>query len=157
MISHEFWQSRFAGSPSVLGQTVRLDQGVRTIIGVLPPGFQFPIIRAHSPGSGAILKAGQKPFWLPMPTLSGPDLTSRGARMFLGLGRLKEGVSEAAVRAELTALAKRLAADHPESNRNVGFTVVSFRNQVFGRSSAGRGKEFRCSPRPSLPCSWSAV
>ena len=137
LISHELWQSRFGGSPDVLGQSVRLDKTARRIVGVLPPGVQFPIERAPSPGSGTILKAGQKLFWLPMSAPRGEDGTSRGARMFLGMGRLKSGVSEATARAELAALGQRLAVEHPDSNRNWSFTVVSFRDQIFGRTRQG--------------------
>jgi predicted permease len=57
--------------------------------------------------------------------------------MFLGIGRLNPGVSEAQARAELAALAKRLAVEHPESNRNWSFSVLSFRDQVFGRTRQG--------------------
>ncbi len=134
LISYELWQSHFGGSPDVLGQTVRLDKKVRTIVGVLPPGVRFPVVRAPLSGSGSIVKAGVKPFWLPMSKPRGEDGTSRGARMFLGIGRLKPGVAEAQARAELAALGKRLAVEYPESNRNWTFTVLSFRDQIFGRT-----------------------
>jgi putative ABC transport system permease protein len=137
LISDELWQSRFGGEPGVLGETVLLDGKVRTIVGVLPPGVKFPIVRAPLSGSGNIVKAGLKPFWLPMSKPRGSDGTSRAARMFLGVGRLKPGVSEAQARAELAALGKRLAVEHPESNRNWSFTVLSFRDQVFGRTRQG--------------------
>ncbi len=137
LINHELWQSRFGGSPVVLGQSVRLDKKVRTIVGVLPPGVEFPIVRAPLSGSGSIVKAGVKPFWIPMSKPRGEDGTSRAARMFLGIGRLKPGITEAKARAELAALGKRLAVEHPESNRNWSFTVVSFRDQVFGRTRQG--------------------
>jgi len=137
LISHELWQSRFGGDPHVLGETVRLDNETRTIVGVLPAGLQFPIQRALSPGSGTLVKAGEKPFWIPMPAPRGEDGTSRAARMFLGIGRLKPGVSEAAARAELAGLSQRLAADFPESNRHGRFEVLSVRDQVFGRTQQG--------------------
>ncbi len=138
IISHELWQSRFGGRPDVLGQTVRFSgPEVRTIVGVLPPGVQFPIVRAPQSGSGSIVKAGIKPFWVAMTRPRGSDGTSRGARMFLGVGRLKAGASEAQARAELAALGRQLAADHPESNRNWSFTVLSFRDQIFGRTRQG--------------------
>lgn len=137
VISHELWQSRFEENPDVLGQTVHLDKKARTIVGVLPPGVQFPIVRAPQSGIGSIVKAGVKPFWVPMSQPRGEDGTSRAARMFLGVGRLKPGVSEAQARAELEVLGKRLAVEHPESNRNVSFAVLSFRDQVFGRTRQG--------------------
>jgi hypothetical protein len=44
VISHDYWQTRFSGSPSVLGQTIRLNDRLMTIIGVTPPRFQGTII-----------------------------------------------------------------------------------------------------------------
>jgi predicted permease len=137
LISYELWQSRFGGSRDVLGQSVRLDKRPRTIVGVLPPGFKFPLERAPSLGTGSILKAGQHWFWLPTPEPRGEDLTSRSSRMCLAVGRLKPGVTRESARAELAALGKRLAEDYPESNRNWSFDVVSFRDQILGRTRNG--------------------
>lgn len=137
LISHELWQSRFGGVPDVLGRTVRLENKVRTIVGVLPAGLNFPLERAPVLGTGSILKAGQQSFWLPMPEPRDADRTARSARMFLAVGRLKSGVSEATARAELAALGKRLAVEHPESNRNWSFNLISFRDQILGRTRQG--------------------
>jgi putative ABC transport system permease protein len=137
LISHELWQSRFVGNPGVLGQTVRLDQKVRTIVGVLPSGLRFPLERSPALGTGTILKAEHQSFWLPMGEPRGEDRTSRGARMFPAVGRLKSGVTEEMARAELDALGKRLALEHPEWNRNWSFNVVSFRDQIHGRTRPG--------------------
>ena len=137
LLSHELWQSRFGGSPGVLGQTVQLDQKSRTIVGVLPAGMQFPVERAPWLGTGNILKAGQQSFWLPMSEPRGEDRTSRGARMFLPVGRLKPGVTMESARAELAVLGKRLATEHPGSNRNWTFSAVSFRDQILGHTRQG--------------------
>lgn len=137
LISHELWLSRFSGSPAVLGQSVRLDKKSRTIVGVLPAGLQFPVERAPWLGTGNILRPGQQAFWLPMGEPRGEDRTSRGARMFLPVGRLKPGVTIESGRAELAALGERLAAEHPESNRNWTFTAVSFRDQILGPTRQG--------------------
>lgn len=137
LISHELSQARFGGSTEVIGQTVRLDKRPRTIVGVLPPGFQFPLERAPSLGTGSILKAGQHWFWVPMSEPSAEDRNSRGSRMFPAVGRLKPGVSQESARAELAALGKRLAGEYAESNRNWSFDVVSFRDQILGRTRNG--------------------
>ncbi len=137
LISHAFWQTRFQGRPDVLGRTVRLDEQNRRIVGVLPAGLQYPVVRAPSSGSGSVGKAGEKPFWIPMGVPRGEDGTSRAARMFLGVGRLKPGFSERVARAELAALSVRLAEEHPETNRHWGFDLLSFREQVFGRTLRG--------------------
>ncbi len=133
MISHELWQTRFAGSPSVLGQSVRLENKPHEIVGVLPPGLDFPLERAPSAGTGSVLRSGPRTFWLPM-GIHGEDRVSRAARMFLPVGRLKPGVPETTARAELAALGQRLAIDHPETNRHRTFELVSFRDQILGRT-----------------------
>lgn len=137
MISHALWQQRFGGTPDVLGQTVRLEGQSHTIVGVLPAGLEFPLERAPTLGTGSILTADAKSFWRPMPQPDGSDLTSRSARMFLPVARLKPGATEASARAELAALGQRLAADHPETNRNWGFDLVSFRDQILGQTRKG--------------------
>ncbi|HRI15678.1 MAG TPA: ABC transporter permease, partial [Verrucomicrobiota bacterium] len=123
MISHELWQTSFAGAADVLGHSVRLDGKPYTIVGVLPPGLQFPLERAPSLGTGSLVEVGVKDFWLPMPDPRGSDLTSREARMFLPIARLKPGVTQQAAQSELITLGQRLAADFPETNRHWSFTL----------------------------------
>ena len=43
VISHELWQTRFGGATDIIGQALRLDEGVYTVVGVLPRGLQFPL------------------------------------------------------------------------------------------------------------------
>jgi hypothetical protein len=43
VIAHEEWQRRFAGDPRILGRTVRLGEVMYTVVGVMPPGFRFPV------------------------------------------------------------------------------------------------------------------
>lgn len=137
LISHDLWQSRFGGRIDVIGQTVRLDKKTRTIVGVLPAGLRFPVERAPRLGTGTILKAGQQFFWLPMSQPQGEDGTSRSARMFLGVARIRPEVTEESVNIELAALSRRLAEEYPASNRHWGFKVVSFRDQILGGTRRG--------------------
>jgi putative ABC transport system permease protein len=136
LISHELWQTRFGGKPDVIGQTLRLNEESYAVVGVLPPGLQFPLEHAPSVGTGSGLQAGVQSFWFPM-RIRGQDRTARDARMFLSVGRLKPGVTEEDARAELAALGRRLAVDHPETNRRWIFDVLNFRNQVLGRTRQG--------------------
>ncbi|MPZ20264.1 MAG: FtsX-like permease family protein [Luteitalea sp.] len=105
VISHRLWQRKFAGDPAVIGERVTLN-GVSdlTIVGVMPPGFDFP--------------AGTE-IW-------GEDILTRGMgrgdRGFDAIGRLKPGVSIDRARAELRTIARQSAADHPDTN--AGWTVV---------------------------------
>src|SRR4029453_8875436 len=104
-----------------------------TIVGVLPPGLEFPLERAPSSGIGHAIRPGVQSLWLPM-GVSGEDRLSRGARMFLPIARLKPGVTHEAARAELAGVGRRLANDHPETNRGWTFDLISLRDQVLGHT-----------------------
>lgn len=118
VISYRLWQNRYHADRSVLGQSLRLNRHVLTIIGVAPPNFRgttvgfvydvwIPITMANEMGTG------------------GATLTYRGCRDLTStLVRLKPGVTLAQAGEETSALARRLAAAYPESNSGVDVTVV---------------------------------
>ncbi|HXT17618.1 MAG TPA: ABC transporter permease [Gemmatimonadaceae bacterium] len=75
VLSYDFWQSRFAGSPSALGQRMDLSGQPRRIVGIMPKEFAFP-----------------KPdveVYIPL----GLDPTRAHPNFLTGLGRLRGGVS----------------------------------------------------------------
>ena len=102
-ISYRLWQSRYGGSPSVIGATIRIavsatgiDQMGLQIVGVLPPGVTIPLPFTENETS----------VWYLAPR----DLTgrSRQSTVFFGLGRLRTGISEAQAEGALAAVAKHL-------------------------------------------------
>ena len=91
LLSHRVWQNRYGKDPSILGKTIRVDEVPRVIIGVRPPGMNFP---------------EDVDMWVPLvPALA-------DARNLLIFGRLADGVKLPAARAEMDAIAKRYAAPH---------------------------------------------
>ncbi|MFC5864354.1 ADOP family duplicated permease [Acidicapsa dinghuensis] len=90
ILSHGYWQTRFAASPSIVGQTLRVDGISRRIIGIMPEGVQFPYNDTHFVVPAAFKGGDATDPWL------GYDLR--------GLGRLRDGVTPAAARAELLRL-----------------------------------------------------
>ena len=99
LIGYQAWHARFGGDPNVVGRTVRLGGVPRTVVGVMPEGFEFPI---------------DHQFWIPLrvdplkyPRWEGPSL-------FI-FGRLAPGVTIAQAQAEFATVAQRTAAPHPES------------------------------------------
>ena len=101
MISAELWQRRFAGDSQIAGKTVTLASIPYTIVGVLPPRFQFP-----SPDLDVWLTRPSE--WSLMPPKSRP------LSPFLTIfGRLKPDVSLAQASAELVVLRHQYAAAHP--------------------------------------------
>ena len=83
VISYGLWQTRFAGSRSVLGQTLRMNSVPYTVIGVLPREASFP---------------GKVEFWIP---LNGDPNQQGQSYSYEGLGRLKPGVTVEQARADL--------------------------------------------------------
>ena len=75
ILSHGAWQTRFGGNPSIIGTTIEIDGQPYRIIGVMPPGFDFP-----RPDVAA---------WLPM----GLDPNRRFGFANAGVARLKPGVT----------------------------------------------------------------
>jgi macrolide transport system ATP-binding/permease protein len=110
VISYQLWQGRFKGDPEIIGKTQRLNGVVHTIVGVAPEGFYGTFVgwRMH--------------FWV---TASMEDifeagsykLEDRGARWIEAYVRLKPGVTREQGQAEISAVAKRLEADYPDTNR----------------------------------------
>jgi putative ABC transport system permease protein len=115
VLSHGLWQRKFGGQPSAVGQTLRLDSALYTIIGVLPQSFQFP--------------ARDVDAWVPLqPT---PEERQMGAFWLQAVARMKPGVSLAQAQQEMTAIAARLGAERP-GDRELGVALVSLRDEIAG-------------------------
>jgi putative ABC transport system permease protein len=115
VLSHGLWQRKFGGQPSAIGQTLRLDSVPYTIIGVLPPSFQFPVRDMDA--------------WVPLQPSA--DERQSGAFWLETVARLKPGVSLAQAQQEMAAIAARLAAERPE-DRELGVALVALRDQIAG-------------------------
>jgi putative ABC transport system permease protein len=113
ILSHGFWQRRFAGDPGVIGQAVTLDGGRFTIIGVMPRGFN---IRTTE------LSESRAEIWLPMPLVAG-DRTGMGGSLNV-VARLRPGVTPDQARAELSVIARRIEEAYPSYSRDWGVEVV---------------------------------
>ena len=113
ILGHGFWQRRFGGSPSALGQTMSLNGTTYTVIGVLPPTFDW----------------GDAPPDLMVPLVPNPA-RSRGDHRIAVIGRLKPGVTLEEAQAELAAIADRLAGQYPKSNGGWTARSASFYDWV---------------------------
>jgi len=110
VISYQLWQGRFRGDRQIIGKTQRLNGVVHTIVGVAPEGFYGTFV------------GWRMQFWVPASMedifeAGGYKLEDRGARWIESYGRLKPGVSRQQAQAEILAVAKRLEADYPDTNR----------------------------------------
>jgi putative ABC transport system permease protein len=118
VLSHGLWRERFGADPAVVGQSVMLDGVPHEVIGVAPPGFDFPRGRD---------------FWRPLEYDSRFRTQSRGAWYLSAIGRLRAGVSPEAARAEASTIGARLAAAYPEANEGVGLTVRPLHEAMVGK------------------------
>lgn len=99
VLSGRAWQEWFAGQPSVIGRTLALDGTRYTVVGVMPAWFEYP--------TGA-------DFWIPFVTE--PFAPDRTSHYVSAVGRLEAGASVTGARAELHAIADRVARSYPASD-----------------------------------------
>jgi predicted permease len=129
VISYQMWQDRFHGDPTVLGKTQVLAGVPHTIVGVAPEGFYGTFV-------GYAFQ-----FWVPASMQAQFDggaykLEDRGARWIEGFLRLKHGVSIDQAQAELSAVAGRLEAAYPDTNRGYGVRLYPLWQTPFNNSGA---------------------
>lgn len=126
VVSHDFWQTRFAGDPSLVGRAITLNDRPLTVIGIMPEGFRGLSFDAE--------------LWIPVSMVSltaSPDLfTARGTRWLMAIGRLRDGVTIAGAQRDLDAVAARLAEEHPDVNRDRGVRLMSLEENYLGATRA---------------------
>ncbi|HEY2906906.1 MAG TPA: ABC transporter permease [Vicinamibacterales bacterium] len=106
LISAALWSSRFASDPAIVGTAVTLEGQPFTIVGVMPPAFNFPFSQ------------DKVQIWLPMHSipLAAKFAEQRGASMLHVIGRLGAGATLEQARAEMTTIVGRLAKAYPDTN-----------------------------------------
>jgi predicted permease len=109
IISHALWQGRYGADPSILGRAIAIDSEMHEIVGVMPHTFR---------GISTYRAAAAIDLWLPaaFPT---DVLTNRGEHVTQLVGRLHDGATLEAARAELAGVSSALAAAYPQTNGKV--------------------------------------
>jgi putative ABC transport system permease protein len=120
LLSHGFWQRRFASDPAVVGRKLALNSKPVVVVGVLPASFDFASVFA--PGTPVDV-------FIPWPLT---DETNRHGNTMRVLGRLRPGATARSAQAEFTLLAKQLESQHPERNP-VNPKLSPLRRHVSGR------------------------
>jgi putative ABC transport system permease protein len=126
IISHGFWQRRYGADPKALGRTLALGNESATIIGVMPPDFDFP------PPISFRGEARQVTVELWTQLRYAQELNFRSSHNLFVLARLKPGVTRTTAEAELQSLSQRLAAEYPQSNAGWDAFLVPLHEQVVG-------------------------
>ena len=115
VIGYSFWQNRLGGDPEVIGRTIELDAIPYEIVGVAPPGFDYP---------------GGTELWRPV--YQDVEQCGRGCHMFDVIGRLASGVALEEAGQELLTIASRLEQAYPESNHEKSFEAVTLEDTIVG-------------------------
>lgn len=128
LLGHVLWQRDFGGDPSIVGQTVRVNQHAFTIVGIVPAAF-------HGVSGGS-----QIDLWVPLAMhdalLNFGSYTSRTFRWIQPLARLRGDVTAVQAQAMLAVLSARLAASYPDSNAGVDFRLFPLWKSPYGGQAA---------------------
>jgi putative ABC transport system permease protein len=116
ILSHGLWQRQFSGDPEVMGSSLTLDDQVYTVVGIMPPDFEFP----H-----------KAEIWTPL-ALNPQQAPANGFHNLYVTGRLKPQVSVERAQSEMDLLAHRLESAHPDSNAGWGVRVEPIRLWLLG-------------------------
>ena len=124
LVSHGLWQRRFASAMDIVGKTISLDGETHTVVGVLPPDFQFPAEAGELPQSQVELLAPVR--------FSPEQRVNRSNRYNRVVARLRAGVTLEQARSDMEGVAKRLEESFPNSNRNWKVQVFSLDERILG-------------------------
>jgi predicted permease len=114
ILSHSLWKSQFHGDPSVIGRSVAIDGRSYTIVGVMPPGFAFP------------LDSDPPQLWTTYSALATPTngqksgTEERGSHFLAAIARVKTGVTMEQANQDTQLLGQRLAKQYTDTNKYLG-------------------------------------
>jgi len=119
VLGYSYWQRRFGGDTSVIGKQMQADGHAVTIIGVTPQEFQ---------GTYAFLNMDG---FIPLSAIAGmggnspveETWTHRGQRSLSLMARLKPGVELSQAKATLDVIAKRIAEQHPDTDKGISIGI----------------------------------
>jgi putative ABC transport system permease protein len=109
------WRRTTGGDPNIVGKSVTFNDEKYEVVGVMPPGFQFPY--------------RDNDLWAPIGTFYGPaEFVNRGRHNFMVAARLAPGVAVARANQEIRSIAGQLEREYPETNHAVSAFVAPMRD-----------------------------
>jgi putative ABC transport system permease protein len=117
VLSHALWTRRFGADRSIVGRQLQIGGSSREVIGVMPPGFQFPLTSE---------------IWVPFQFTASDLETQRGAHYVSVIARMKAEISLEGARQDMRRVAARLAQDYPRTNRDSSASVHPLREALVG-------------------------
>jgi predicted permease len=117
ILSYGLWQRRFGGALDALQKEIEISGEKFQVVGIMPADFNFP---------------ARGELWTPF-DMDPKKLAARGNHNYRAVGRLKPGVTPQQAQANLQAIAQRLQKQFPDSNRHIGASAISLREQLVGK------------------------
>jgi putative ABC transport system permease protein len=111
VLSHGFWTRRFAADPGVVGRVYRFDGRLTTVVGVMPPGADYPFLW------------GRIDAWRPL-AFTDEQRQVRDSNWLGAIGRLKPGVSVRAAQAAMSLLSDQVEESNADRDNPDGLRVV---------------------------------
>ena len=125
VLSYGFWQRQFGARRSVIGSTVTLGGDPYEVLGVMPPGFDFPDPHVEA--------------WIPFSTIPDNSIPRlRDVRTLAVVARIKAGVTLPEAAAEMNVIAGRLARQYPAEDATYdAATVLPLQDVITGPVKKG--------------------
>ncbi|HET7274272.1 MAG TPA: ABC transporter permease, partial [Longimicrobiaceae bacterium] len=125
VLGHGLWQRRFGRDPSVVGTEIQVNGRPRTVVGIMPAGFRLPLDYREEMATD---------LWIPA-AFDPADLGGWGNRSYIGMGRLRSGISPEAATLDLDRLLRRwfeLGFLEDDGDGSFQRSAVPVRDLVFG-------------------------
>ncbi len=119
LISDRYWHHRLNADPNAIGKSLRLEQHLSTIVGIMNSSFLFPDRDVD--------------IWAPSPT-DAPYAQDRLSTWFNAIGRLKAGIAVAKARADLAHVQANLARQFPRTDANLVTEIQPLKDTTVGSS-----------------------
>ena len=116
VLGNAFWQSHFGSNRNALGQKLTLDGEAYTVIGVMPPTFDFP---------------PKAQVWVPL-AWTEKERAVRGNHNYIVAARLTPGVDVKQAQAEMDTISSRLQQQYPVDDAGWGAVVIPLREELVG-------------------------
>ena len=129
ILSQGLWQRRFGSDSGIVGKPLTLNGASYTVVGVMPPDFQYPPPFTVTIASSAIA-VPKADLWVPLAVAV--NEAGVGTRAYQMIGRLKPGVSPAQAQAEMNTIAERLEQQYPGPNTGLELSLTTLHEQVVG-------------------------
>ncbi len=128
VLSHAYWQRRFAADPGIVGKQVTVNNVPMTVIGVAQQGFLGSFL--------GVSTAVWVPMMMQREVTGGDRLNARGNGWMQSIGRLKPGVSRAQAQAEAASIMTQLESEYRNNNDGRRLRLVETWEAPFGAATA---------------------